>query len=236
MSVEGAPVAHLAALFGDPTRMTMCLALIDGRAWTAGELARHAGVSPQTATAHLTSLVAAGVLAEDRQGRHRYLRLAGPEIAHLIEDLASAAHVTLARPTSLRGRRVSEGLTFARTCYDHLAGRLGVGLMDALVTRGLLGMAAGPSLTPEGVAWLHGFAPDTTLDGVRRPVVRPCLDWTERRPHLGGVVGAVIRAGFAARGWTRQGDRDRVVRVTATGERGIADLLGLDVARLRTAS
>ncbi|MEJ7774790.1 MAG: winged helix-turn-helix domain-containing protein [Nocardioidaceae bacterium] len=234
MTVDPLPVARMAALFADPTRMTICLALIDGRAWTAGELARHAKVSPPTATAHLNELVAAGLLSQERQGRHRYLRLAGPSVAQLIEDLATAAGLEVIVPTSLRTSRVSESLGFARTCYDHLAGRLGVGVMDAMVERGLLKLSAGPALTPDGEVWLTALAGGAAHTTSTRPVVRPCLDWTERRPHLGGLAGAVVCFGFAARGWTRQREHERFVTVTPEGDRGIADLLGLDVHALRS--
>src|SRR4249920_754925 len=143
-AVDGTSLARLAALLADPTRAGMCLALMDGRAWTAGELATAAGVARSTASEHLDQLVAGGLLAEERQGRHRYLRLASPGVAQLVEDLAAHAGPS-AGPQSLRAVTASAALARGRTCYDHLAGRLGVAVLDALVARDL-------------VADRHGFA------------------------------------------------------------------------------
>ncbi|MEJ7689352.1 MAG: winged helix-turn-helix domain-containing protein [Nocardioidaceae bacterium] len=233
MTVDPVPIARYAALLADPTRMAICLALIDGRAWTAGELARAVGVAPSTASAHLSSLVSAEVLAEQRQGRHRYLRLAGSHVAQLIEDLASMAGVVIPATGSLRSGRVATHLVFARTCYDHLAGRLGVALMDALVARGLLSLSAGASLTSEGQTWLTWLAPGTDLSTTRRPVVRPCLDWTERRPHLGGLAGLALRTVFVDRGWVVERPGERGLTVSSAGEHGLAELLDIDVPGLR---
>ncbi len=233
MTVDPVPIARYAALLAHPTRTAICLALIDGRAWTSGELARHVGVAPSTASEHLTSLVSAGVLAEVRQGRHRYVRLAGPEVGQLIEDLASTAGVVMSAPTSLRSGRVATDLLFARTCYDHIAGRLGVALLDALVAHGLLSLSVGASLTSDGEVWLKSMAPGTDLSVGRRPVVRPCLDWTERRPHLGGLAGSLLRTAFVDRGWVMQRPRERGLTVSSAGERGLAELLDIDVQSLR---
>src|SRR3954471_20746192 len=193
----GAALGRVGAALAEPTRAAMCLALLDGRAWTATELARAAGVAPSTASEHLDRLIEAGLLAQERQGRHRYVRLAGPEMAGVVEDLAAlvARPATAARaaPTSLRSVRASRRLAAARTCYDHLAGGLGVGLLDAFVAAGHLSTRDGLAVTGRGRAWFTAFvgpAPFAARSG--RPLVRPCLDWTERRHHLGGALGASV--------------------------------------------
>lgn len=168
-------LARFAAVLADRSRAGICLALLDGRAWTAGELAQHVGIARSTASEHLTTLVAAGLLAEQRQGRHRYLRLAGPEIAQLVEDLAAAVGVP-GRPSSLRAARVSHQLAAARTCYDHLAGALGVGLFDALVDAELIDTSSGLVLTPAGRTWFADLAGAQALHPRgTRPLLRSCL-------------------------------------------------------------
>ncbi|MFC8619102.1 ArsR/SmtB family transcription factor [Micromonospora purpureochromogenes] len=227
---DGRRLADLAALLADDTRAGICLALLDGRAWTAGELARAAGVAPSTASEHLTRLVRGGLLVEERQGRHRYLRLAGPAVAQLIEDLAGHASPAPRPAGSLRVATADAALAHARTCYDHLAGRLGVRLRDALLTRGLLDGADGLAVTAAGRGWLAdlGVAP---LHGGRRPLVRDCLDWTERRPHLAGALGAALCRRFAELGWTTRGT-GRSVRVTPAGVAALPEMLGIDAGEL----
>lgn len=227
--VDAAAVARLAHLLADDTRAAMCLALLDGRAWTAGELAREVGVSPSTATVHLDQLVQGGLLAEERQGRHRYLTLAGPAAADLVEDLAGRARAPLTVASgSLRAVSASHALAAARTCYDHLAGRLGVALLDALCHKGFIDRDAGLAVTPAGVEWLAGLGVDvSSLRGGRRPVVRQCLDWTERRHHLAGSVGAAMCDRMLARGWIERTPRPRAVRVTTTGTAELRAQLGL---------
>jgi DNA-binding transcriptional ArsR family regulator len=206
------PLARLARLLADPTRAAICLALLDGRAWTASELAHQVGVSASTASEQLTRMVAGGLLVEERQGRHRYLRLAGPATAALVEDLAAFADSspgcppTPAAQRSLREsvRRSAEAQ--ARTCYDHLAGRLGVAVADALLARGVVSDDAGSGVTASGREWLAGIGIDVDAlrRGSRRPVVRNCLDWTERRPHLAGALGAALRAHVMDQGWVER--------------------------------
>ncbi|MFJ8041845.1 winged helix-turn-helix domain-containing protein [Kitasatospora sp. NPDC096147] len=223
---EGPDLAALAGLLADGTRASFCLALLDGRAWTATELARHAGVAASTATEHLNLLVGGGLLVQERQGRHRYVRLAGPETARLIETLASMAPRRADRPRSLPAVNRSRALARARTCYDHLAGALGVAITEAMADRGLLDREQGLTLTGDGVAWLAGLGialPPTT----RRPPVRACLDWTERRPHLAGAVGAALcRHAFDA-GWITRIGTGRAVALTEIGRRALQDHLGL---------
>lgn len=226
-AVDGRPLAELAALLADRTRASICLTLLDGRAWTAGELARLAGVTPATATGHLNRLVAGGLLTEVRQGRHRYLRLAGPRVAQLVEELSSYPPPS-PPPPSLRGVSGRAALVAARTCYDHLAGRLGVALLDALAAQGLLDRSAGAALTPAGLAWLADLGIDPTEPRAgRRPLVRLCLDWTERREHLAGVAGAAMCASFVAAGWISRTPRQRVVRVTPAGRQALRERYGL---------
>jgi len=223
-------LARLAGLLADPTRAAFCLALLDGRAWTAGELATHAGVKPSTATEHLNRMLTAGLVAERRQGRHRYVTLAGPHVAQLIEDLT--AHTDPAhRPVNgLRGAAASTALARGRTCYDHLAGRLGVAVTDALTHRGLLQQATGFSLTDAGIAWFTG---DLGLaSNGKRPLARACLDWTERRTHLAGLAGARLCTHFFDQRWIRRVGSGRAVRVTPAGAAALRDLLGVDAADL----
>ncbi|MEU6075056.1 winged helix-turn-helix domain-containing protein [Micromonospora sp. NPDC047074] len=231
-AASGPALARLAALLADDTRARFCLALLDGRAWTAGELARLAGVAASTASDHLTRLVRGGLLVEQRQGRHRYVRLAGPAVAQLIEDLAGHAPDPPPSAGSLRAARANAALAYARTCYDHLAGRLGVLLRDALFARRLLDGSDGLALTPAGLDWLAGLGvPVAPLRAVRRPLVRDCLDWTERRPHLAGALGAALCDRFFAAGWLTRG-AGRAVRLTPAGGPALAAALGLAPADL----
>lgn len=231
-STDARSMAGLAALLADRTRASFCLALLDGRAWTAGELARSAGVAASTASDHLTRLVRGGLLVEERQGRHRYLRLAGPAVAQLIEDLAGHALAPMTPPRTLRAASAGAALAYARTCYDHLAGRLGVLLYDALLDQGVLDRTGGLALTPAGVSWLAELGvPVEPLRAARRPLVRDCLDWTERRPHLAGALGAALCHRFLDLGWTVRG-AGRAIRLTPVGRPALAAALGLDEADL----
>jgi DNA-binding transcriptional ArsR family regulator len=224
-------LARVAALLADDTRAAMCMALLDGRAWTATELARQTGVAASTASEHLTRLVAGGLLTQWRQGRHRYVSLAGPHVAELLEDLSGRLEGPTARPTSLRAASTSAALARARTCYDHLAGRLGVGLADSMTRMGVLDEFA---LTGRGREWFATALHSADLDGPgRRPVVRVCLDWTERRPHLAGVAGARICTHFFERGWIMRIGTSRAVQVTPTGRKGLRELFNMDSEALR---
>ncbi|GLY25509.1 transcriptional regulator [Micromonospora sp. NBRC 101691] len=221
-------LATLAGLLADHTRAAFCLALLDGRAWTATELARHAGVAPSTATAHLHQLVAGGLVTEERQGRHRYLRLADAGVAELIETLTGAAPVEPVPVRSLSAATRRRALAYARTCYDHLAGALGVAVTDAMTGRGLLSWERGLSLTDRGTAWLAGLgiAPES-MPPTRRAPVRSCLDWTERRPHLAGTIGAALCRHALDAGWVVRIGTGRAVAVTAEGRRAFREHLDL---------
>ncbi|WP_189717412.1 ArsR/SmtB family transcription factor [Streptomyces phaeofaciens] len=231
--VRAPGLAALAGLLADETRAACLLALLDGRAWTAGELARHAGVAPSTLSEHLGKLVGGGLLAEERQGRHRYVRIAEPRVAQLVEDLAAQiAPDTAPRPHTLRAATAGSAMARGRTCYDHLAGRLGIAVTDALTARGLLRQDTGFALTDPGLRWFEG-AGIPLERASRRPLARACLDWTERRPHLAGVAGAALCRHALDAGWCVRIGTERAVKVTAAGERAWGELLGIEAAALR---
>ncbi|NYH55342.1 DNA-binding transcriptional ArsR family regulator [Nocardiopsis arvandica] len=231
---DGDRLAALAALLADPTRAQMCLALLDGRAWTAGELARHTGVGASTASDHLSRLVGGGLLAQERQGRHRYVRLADTKAAHLVETLAAQAGPAPAgeRPRSLRTTSADRALARARTCYDHLAGRLGCAVTEAMTHRGLLRQDTGFALTDAGLAWFAEQRIPLPRTG-RRPLVRACLDFTERRPHLAGAAGAALCRHALERKWCVPAGTGRALKVTDHGEHLWREALGIDAAALR---
>jgi DNA-binding transcriptional ArsR family regulator len=214
-------IAAVATLVGDPARARMLQALHDGRALPAGELARRAGIAPSTASEHLTRLVDGRLLAVERTGRHRYFRLSGPDVAHAVEALAAIAPAARAR--SLKEATVGEALASARTCYDHLAGKLGVAIADALLLRGALVEADGGfGLGPEADTVLAGLGIDDLSP--RRPPALRCLDWSERRPHVAGALGAAICRRALDQGWVERLPTSRAVRVTAAGREAFASL------------
>ncbi|MBE7200677.1 MAG: winged helix-turn-helix transcriptional regulator [Parafilimonas terrae] len=227
---SGPALSEVGALVGDPGRANILSALIDGRALTATELARTAGVAPATASEHLTKLVAGGLLSVSRQGRHRYFRLAGVEVARMLEAMMVIANRGEPKDAPRRATpRIDPALREARTCYDHLAGRLGVGIADALVSRGLivLGEEAG-AVTASGRAWLAGFGIAAEPAGrSRRLLCRPCLDWSERRPHLAGRLGAALYHRCEELGWIERHRDGRAIRVTDAGRRGFRSTFGL---------
>jgi DNA-binding transcriptional ArsR family regulator len=229
-------LAETASLLADTTRAMFCLALMDGRAWTAGELARHAGVAASTTSAHLDRLVDAGLLAEVRQGRHRYLRLAGPEVAELVETLSVLAGPPRPAARSLRAITVAGQLAHARTCYDHLAGRVGVALTDAMVRAGHIDDRNGFALTDQGLGWLDGLGIATEpLRAGRRPLARSCLDWTERRPHLAGAAGAALCSHVVDQGWLVPIAGQRALRLPDDGAARLARVFDLDPTALAPA-
>ncbi|MFE5945795.1 ArsR/SmtB family transcription factor [Streptomyces sp. NPDC056480] len=226
-------LAALAALFADETRAAFLLALLDGRAWTSGELARHAGVAPSTASEHLGKLVTGGVLTEERQGRHRYVRLADPGIAHLVEDLAARSEPAVSPPPrSLGAASAGRAMARGRTCYDHLAGRLGIAITEAMTVRGLLRQDTGFALTDRGLAWFDELGVPLVRRG-RRPVARGCLDWTERRPHLAGLAGAALCRHALDDEWCVRIGSERAVKVTGRGESALYTNLGIAPEELR---
>ncbi|MBM7861222.1 ArsR/SmtB family transcription factor [Lentzea nigeriaca] len=210
-------LAQVAALLADRTRAAICGALLDGRAWTATELAAHARVAPSTASEHLTRLIDGGLLVEHRQGRHRYVALAGPHVAELLEAMTSFAGPG-PKPRGLRAASASEAMARGRTCYDHLAGKLGIALKSGLLDLGVV--TADLTITPSGLVWLKelGFEPS------KRQVSRACLDWTERVPHLAGAAGAHLCEVFFERGWIKRIGTTRAVVLTPAGEQGWREL------------
>ncbi|QRX92775.1 MULTISPECIES: ArsR/SmtB family transcription factor [Streptomyces] len=223
-------LSRLAALLADRTRAAFCLALLDGRAWTAGELAAYARVAPSTASEHLSRLIDGGLLVERRQGRHRYVQLAGPRVAELLESVTAHLDPPATAPRGLRAATASAALARGRTCYDHLAGRLGVALTDAMAVRGLLDQDGGFALTDTGREWFEGALgiPSDALRAGRRPQARGCLDWTERRQHLAGTAGARLCERLLERRWIRRIGTGRAVRLTPEGTTALRELLGLD--------
>lgn len=212
-------LAAIGSLLGDDTRAELLTALMDGRAHTGGELARHAGVSASTASEHLSRLLDSGMVAVEAQGRHRYFRLAGAHIAELLETVGAAS-----TPPQPHGGRRAADLTYARSCYDHLAGELAVRIFDQLCRGGHIGGDAHHlHVTTSGFALLERLGVDSdALRAARRPMARACLDWTERRHHLAGAAGAALFTALRATGWVRHGARPRSVVVTAAGRDGLA--------------
>ncbi|MEU4395233.1 winged helix-turn-helix domain-containing protein [Kribbella sp. NPDC023855] len=216
-STEGQELAAWAKLLADSTRATVCLALLDRRAWTATELAKLAGVSRPTISEHLNLLVDGGLLSEVRQGRHRYVELAGPETAELLEGLAALTPRPTQVATSLSAASKRDAFARARTCYDHFAGRLGVALADSMTERGLLDWSEGVTLTTAGSKWLAELG--VVVEPRRgRPAVRSCLDVTERRPHLAGAVGAALCAHAVRQRWVTRIPGGRALKVTGSVE------------------
>jgi DNA-binding transcriptional ArsR family regulator len=213
----GPPIAQVASLIGDPARANILGALMSGKALTASELAREAGVTAQTTSGHLAKLMDGGLILGVQQGRHRYYRLAGSEIADLLESLMGVA-VRAGRPVRTGPRQ--EALRAARVCYDHLAGAAGVRLIDAMLARGWLAEAGGSIIvSTAGEAWLASFGIDMAeLKRQRRPLCRACLDWSERRTHLGGALGAALLTAMETRGWLRRIPGSCAVKVTPLGE------------------
>ena len=223
-------VAQIGALVGDPARVAMLQALMDGRALTASELAQAAGVTPQTASGHLAQLTAASLVAATKQGRHRYHRLATPQVARLLESLMLVAS-DAAGPKPRTGPR-DERLRLARTCYDHVAGWLGVSLADTLTERGWVEIADDAALvTAQGLHRLAalGIDTETGVAGGRRakPLCRPCLDWSERRPHLAGRLGIALCTHSLQQGWIRKQASSRALDITPVGWRALHDLFDI---------
>jgi DNA-binding transcriptional ArsR family regulator len=226
-------LAAVASLIAEPARAAMLLALLDGRVRPAGELAYAAGVTPQTASSHLGKLLAGGLLAVEPCGRHRYFRLAGAEVAQAIEQLAAVAPGQPMRARKLGPE--ARALCHARCCYDHLAGRLGVAVAQALQQRGYLVPAADRhfAVTPQGRVWFAGIGLDlAALPRSRRGMARKCLDWTERTHHLAGPLGRHLLRAFCDAGWLRRSPTSRAVQVTPMGTAALKRELGLDILGL----
>ena len=243
-----ADIATIGALVADRGRARILLALGDGRALPASVLADEAGVAASTASAHLSRLVKGGMLRVERHGRHRYFRLAGPEVGELIEALARISPPAPVR--SLTQGSKAHAVRFARTCYDHLAGMLGTKLMEALLEQKLLiggdgvfdpgsarvdrlsapGYDVDYRLTPAGVRELKTFGIDFDSLPPRRPLIRYCVDWSEQRHHLAGSLGAAIATRMIDLGWVRRAQRSRAVHVSDNGYEGLREQFGIELS------
>jgi DNA-binding transcriptional ArsR family regulator len=220
-------LAEVGALIGNPARANILSVFFDGRAHTASELAASAGVTPQTASWHLSNLTAGQLLVAEKQGRHRYYRLASPLVAQVLEAALVVATGRRHKPRSTQ----DDALRTARTCYDHLAGKLGVAMTAALVRRRCLLLARdGGKLTAAGIHLLTGMGVDLhTAERRKRIFCRPCLDWTERRPHLAGAVGAAIADRCFELGWIARTPDSRAVSITRAGRQGLMEVFGVDL-------
>ena len=221
-SVSANTIAEAASLIGDVSRANILLALMGGQALTASELADHAGVTAQTTSAHLAKLTASRLLALEKQGRHRYYRLASPEIADALEALLAVAASGPPRHHPVGPR--DQALSAARTCYDHIAGRLGVALLDSLRTHGRLILSDGTGVvTDDGWKFLNGLGIHVDAgQPSARPLCRTCLDWSERRPHLAGRLGVALFEHVLGLGWVDRVPGSRALRITTLGRRGFA--------------
>jgi DNA-binding transcriptional ArsR family regulator len=225
----GPDIAMVASLVGDPARSNMLTALMTGRALTASELAHQAGITPQTASSHLAKLEAGGLIEQEKQGRHRYYRLTDPDVAAVLEGLEGIA----ARAGHMRVRTGPKdpALRHARICYDHLAGDLGVQMLDSMKKRRLLRQGKQAiEITVEGERFLARSLQISaeTLAHPRRPLCKACLDWSERRHHLAGTLGAAMMTRFTELKWAARdaAPGSRVVNFTRNGEKRFAALFG----------
>ena len=226
-------LSEIAALMGDPARANMLSLLMDGRAHTASDLAASAGITAQTASGHLARMAEAGLLAVRAQGRNRFYRLASTDVAHAIESLM-ALSISRAPPASRSAAwRRDPDLRFCRTCYDHLAGQVGIAVTDSLTQHGHLEPKGSHDwkLTPSGELFCARVGVD--LGGARqastRHFARQCLDWSERRPHISGALGSAIADTFFKKGWAEKLRRGRTVRLTDSGRRAMTRDFGAAV-------
>ena len=213
----GPDIAIVAQLLGDPARANMVMALMSGQALSAAELAHEAGVTPPTATGHLSKLVSLGLLKGEKQGRHRFFQLCDPDVGEAVEALIAVA----ARAGHLRTRPgpKDEAMRHARSCYDHLGGRLAVDLTGRWLAAGLLTWRGGAfQLTRKGRDFLSGRGIELSgLESLKRPLCRSCMDWSERRPHVAGAVGRSLFQLFLDQHWIRRTPASRAVTITASG-------------------
>ena len=243
-------IAKVASLLADPARTKILLELGDNRALAASVLADEAGVAASTASSHLKKLADGGFLAVEKHGRHRYYRLAGPHVGQLLEALARVAPAAPVR--SLKDGTRAQAVRFARTCYDHLAGKLGTELMAAMIERGLLvggdgtfdpahakqdrlsapGWDVDYRLTDRGVEELADFGVDVSNMPTRRPLIRYCIDWSEQRHHLAGALGAAVAERTFELGWAKRAKATRAVHVTDEGIDGLRSVFGVELVQL----
>jgi DNA-binding transcriptional ArsR family regulator len=225
---DGPSIAPIAALAGDPARANMLSALLGGKALTAGELAHEAGVTAQTASSHLAKLEEGGMILSQRQGRHRYFKLSGPDVAHMLETMMGIAE-RAGHVRTRTGPKAPE-LRKARVCYDHLAGEMGVAMFDAMARARLIAESETLKLTRSGADFARDFGIDLdALDGARRPLCKSCLDWSQRRSHLAGGLGAALLARFYDLRWARRDRASRAVIFSAQGARDFSRLFAVKV-------
>lgn len=225
-------LSTIAALIGDQTRAAILSALLGGQALPASELAHRAHITPQTTSAHLTKLMEGGLIEVNQMGRHRYYRLKSAEVARALEALA-----VISPPPRLKSRHESqemEALCFARTCYDHLAGKLGVAVTQAMLDQHLLTLNDQTyEVTEKGTKWLDRWNIDQNhLRKGRRAFARTCLDWSERRDHLAGALGAAVASKFFERGWLTRIPGGRSLQLTENGRLGLQQEFMIDMAGL----
>ena len=222
-----AAISPVASLLADPARVSILLALSDGREVAAGELANVAGVTAATASFHLAKLTSAGMISLRRQGRHQLYRLASPELVQALEALAVLAPQSA--PRTHRQARIGRAVRAGRTCYDHLAGRLGVCLTRALLDRGAVRLAGAEfDVTPAGELILGELGIDLTAARARRRAFAPaCLDWSEREPHIAGALGAALLTRLFDFGWIKRMPASRAVEITFAGRRGFHRMFGI---------
>ena len=227
--VAAANLVEVAALVGDTARATMLNALMGGQSLTATELAYCANVSRSTASDHLAKLVAARLLIVTRKRRFSYYRIASPLVASMLESIKVVAAIEV--PPRRQPRSASdEALRFARSCYDHLAGQLGVAVTDALVSMGHIVLTdEGGEVTPSGARFLSEFGADLT-PRTRRIFCHPCLDWSERRYHLKGLVGMRILDRLLALGWLKSAPGSRALQLTPSGRQGLSEIFRIEIS------
>lgn len=221
------PIAAVAELIGEPARAAILIALLDGKARTAGELALTANISAQSASAHLSKLVDGSLLTVRSTGRHRYYGMAGPEVAHALEALGSISTPPRAR-ADVPHPRAADDMYTARSCYDHLAGRIAVDIASALEESKIIRARDNRDydLGRSGRAWFAHLGIDVdALRRSRRAFARQCLDWTERRPHIAGALGAALCSRLIALGWIARRRDTRAFRVTHNGARALRSLI-----------
>ena len=224
---SGPDISIIASLLGDPARDNMMVAMAAGQALTAGELAREAGVTAQTASSHLSKLSTAGLVEGRKQGRHVYYALSGPDVAGVIEALSGLAART--GHTRVRPGPKEPALRRARVCYDHLAGDMGVALLDSLVHRGMItGSGESLVLTADGETFMAALGIDlAALSTLRRPLCKGCLDWSVRRSHLAGALGAALLKRFFALGWAQREEGTRLVAFSPRGLDAFRQIFGV---------
>lgn len=222
-------ISSVAHLIAEPVRSVILITLVDGSAMSAGALARAAGVTAQTASSHLAKLLDGGLLSVESKGRHRYYRLAGAHVSHVLESLATIGPVTPAwRHTP---NRPAQALRFARCCYDHLAGQISIAVTQSMLTRGFI-VEAGErqyAVTAPGCEWLQQLGIDMNDPAFSQASehARQCLDWTERQYHVAGPLGARLMDAFLAWGWISRSSATRSVSVTALGWEGLKQHFGI---------